>query len=169
MRKSFLFLFTGLFALLSGVAAASVSARPIDSAPVELAVDGTFTAPGSPSTPFQGTVFVDSFVTQDGSLALTGTLVPPDDVPFAPLAVSLPATVRATDDAASGCTVTIETTATFINPDFIVFLNGASLSLSEATDPDSARELCRVVQTATRDPADQSALARVLNKVLRNS
>jgi hypothetical protein len=39
-------------------------------------------------------------------------------------------------------------------------------TLSESADPGAARELCRVVRTATRNSSDQGALARVLNKVL---
>ena len=73
---------------------------------------------------------------------------------------------QASDDAASGCTVDISTANAFIDASFIIFLDGARFALTESAEPDAARELCRVVQTATKDPADQSALARALNKVL---
>ena len=75
----------------------------------------------------------------------------------------------ASDDGGSECAVDISTSNAFIDTGFIIFLTGAEFALSESAEPDSARELCRVVQTAAKNSADQSALARALNKVLRSA
>ena len=165
MRKSVFAFFTVMFSLAGGVVAASAMAKPVDLAPVQFAVTGTFSAgPAEAGSPFAGTVTVDRFIEQDGQLAVLGALTSSDDGLFAPLAVSVFASAHAFD--VSGCTVEISTANAFIDPSFIIFLDGARFALTESANPDSARELCRVVQTATKDPADQSALARALNKVL---
>jgi hypothetical protein len=170
MRKIIFTFFTMAFALLSSVAATTALAKPVDSAPVQFAVDGTFsTGPGEAGAPFQGTLTVARFVEQDGQLAVQGTLADTGEGPFAPLAVNVIASATAIDGGGSGCTVRVSTGNTFIDAGFIVFLTGAGFTLSESTDRGAARELCRVVQTATKDSSDQSALARALNKVLRGA
>lgn len=167
MRKSVFAFFTVMFSLAGGVVAASAMAKPVDPAPVQFAVTGTFSAgPAEAGQPLAGTVTIDRFVEQDGELAVQGTLAARDEGLFTPLAVTVFALAGASDDDASGCAVEISTANAFIDPSFIIFLDGASFALTESTNPDSARELCRVVQTATKDPADQNALARALNKVL---
>jgi hypothetical protein len=168
MRKIIFTFFAVTFAVLSGVAATTALARPVDPAPVQFAVDGTFsTGPGEAGVPFQGTVTVARFVEQDGQLAVEGTLAGTEEGLFVPFAVTVVANATASDDAASGCTVQVGTANTFVDAGFIIFLSGAGFTLSESTEAGAARELCRVVQTATRDSSDQSALARALNKVLR--
>jgi hypothetical protein len=169
MRKIMFVVFAITFTVLGGVGATTVLAKPVDPAPVQLPVAGTFSPrTGEAAVPFSGTVTVDSFVEQEGQLAVQGTLTGPAGL-FAPLAVTVPALAVASDDAGSGCTVVISVTNAFIDPRFIIFLTGAQFTLSERAEPDAARELCRVVQTAAKDSADQSALARALNKVLRNA
>jgi hypothetical protein len=170
MRKIIFTFFAMTFALLSSVAATNALAKPVDPAPVRFAVHGTFsTGPGEAGAPFQGTVTVARFVEQDGQLAVEGTLAGTEGELPAPLAITVVANVTASDDAGSGCTVQVSTVNTFVDAGFIVFLTGAEFSLSESTEPGAARELCRVVQTATKDSSDQSALARALNKVLRGA
>ena len=170
MRKIIFTFFALTFTLLGGVAATNALARPVNSAPVQFAVDGTFsTGAGEAGVPFQGTVTVARFVEQDGQLAVQGTLTGTGEAPFAPLAVTVIANAAASDDDAAGCTVAVSTVNTFIDAGFIIFLTGADLTLSESTEPSAARELCRVVQTATKDSSDQIALARALNKVLRDA
>ena len=168
MRKILLTLFTLLFVLVSGVATQSALARPIASEPLEFSVSGTFsTGPGLPVEPFQGTVTVHSFSVQDGQLAVQGALAVADDSLFSPFAVTIPAYATASDDAQSGCTVVITTANAFIDAGFLAYIEGGAVAkLSEADNPEAAHELCRVVATATRDPSDQLALARTLNRVL---
>lgn len=169
MRKIIFASFAMTFMLLGGVAAASALAKPVNPAPVRFAVDGTFSsAAGETGSPFEGTVTVASFIEQDGQLALEGTLAG-TEVPFAPFAVTVVAGATASDDAGSGCTVQISTANTFVDAGSIIFLTGAGFTLSESTEPGSARELCRVVQAATKNSSDQSALARALNKVLKGA
>jgi hypothetical protein len=168
MRKSIFAVLTAMFVALSGMVAASVLAKPVPAAPVTFPVGGTFsTTEGEEGVPFTGTVTVDSFVEQEGELAVQGTLAVADDALFAPLPITIAASARASDDTGSGCVVDISTANFFDDSDFIIFLDGAGFTLSGSAEPEVARELCRVVRTATRDPADQSALARALNKVLR--
>jgi hypothetical protein len=167
MRKGFFALFTAMFMLAGGVAAASAIAKPVDPAPLHFPVSGTFsTGPGEAATPFSGVITVDRFVEQDGELALQGTVASTDEVLFDPNAITVSALAQASDDETVGCTVDVSTANAFIDPSFIIFVEGARFSLTESGEPDAARELCRVVQTETKDPADQSALARALNKVL---
>jgi len=170
MRKIIFTFFAMTFALLSAVAATNAMAKPVDSAPVQFPVSGTVsTGPGEPGVPFQGTVTVARFVEQDGQLAVEGTLAGTDEEAFAPLAVTVIANAAASDGGGSGCTVRVDTVSTFIDAGLIVFLTGAGFTLDENTEPGAARELCRVVQTATKSSSDQSALARALNKVLRGA
>ena len=167
MRKILFALFTLLFVLVGGVATQSALARPIAGTSVEFPVTGTFSpGPGVPEEPFQGTVTVHSFGVQDGQLGVQGALAAADDSLFAPFAVTIPAYVTAFDDAQSGCTVVISTAGTFIDAGFLLYIDGTQTTVSETDNPEVARELCRVVATATRDPADQLALARTLNRVL---
>ena len=100
---------------------------------------------------------------------MEGTLAGAEEAPFAPLAVTVDANATVSDDAGSGCAVRVDTVNTFVDAGFIIFLTGAEFTLSESSEPSAARELCRVVQTATKDSSDQSALARALNKVLRGA
>jgi hypothetical protein len=168
MRKSIFALFTAMFVLISGAVAGNVLAKPADPAPLEFSVDVRFsTVPGETGTLYPSTVAVDRFVEQDGLLAVQGVLTGPAGAPFEPFAVTLVAVARASEDTESGCTVAVDTAADFVDTGYLVFVNGGTFALKETEEPDAARELCRVVRTATRDSADQSALARALNQVLR--
>ena len=170
MRKIIFAIFAITFTVLGGVGATTVLAKPVDPAPIQVPVEGTFSPlPGETAVPFPGTVTVESFVEQDGQLAVQGTLTSAKEGLFAPLEVTVPAFAVASEDASAGCTVDISTANAFIEPGFIIFLNGTGFTLSASDQPDAARELCRVVQTAARNPADQSAVARALNKVLRDA
>jgi hypothetical protein len=167
MRKSFLAFFSVMFMVAGGVVAASAVAKPVESTPLRFPVSGTFsTGAGEAPTPFDGVITVDRFLEQDGELALEGTVAPSDEGLFAATAITVTALAQAAADETVGCTVEISTASAFIDLSFIVFVEGARFALTESEEPEAARELCRVVHTATKDPADQSALARALNKVL---
>jgi hypothetical protein len=168
VRKILIALFTLLFVLIGGVATQSALARPITATSLEFPATGTFSpGPGAPGVTFQGTVTVHSFGVQDGQLAVQGTLAATDGSLFSPFAVTIPAYATASDDAQTGCTVAITTGGTFIDAGFLVYIDGGTqVALNETDNPEAARELCRVVGTATRDPSDQQALARTLNRVL---
>jgi hypothetical protein len=168
MRKILVALFALVFVLVGGVITRSALARPVGAAPLQFPVTGAFSPGyGVPGVAFQGTVAVHGFGVQDGQLAVLGALAATDDSLFSPVAVTISAHAAASEDAQSGCTVVITTGGTFIDAGFLVFIDGgARMTLSEADDPEAARELCRVVAAAARDPADQQALARTLNRVL---
>jgi len=168
MRKTLLALLTFAFVLVSGVAAQSALARPLAAAPLQFAVTGTFSPGyGVEGVSFQGTVTVNSFGVQDGQFTVQGALAATDTSLFSPFAVTIPAYATASDDTDTGCTVVITSGGSFIDAGFLVYIDGgAQVTLSESADPEAAQELCRVVATATRNPADQQALARTLNRVL---
>ena len=164
MRKILFALFALTFTVLGGVGATAVLARPVP-VPVEFPVTGTVSpAAGETGVAFTGTVTVASFAELDGQLTLQGTLTgaTPD-----PVAVTIVASAVASEDTGAGCTVVIDTTETFIGPAPIISVIGARVTLSETAERAAARDLCRVAQTAAKDPADQRALARALNKVLK--
>lgn len=168
MRKSMFALFALTFLVLGGVGATTVLAKPVGPAPVQFEVEGRFN-PGAVA--FPGTVTVESFVEQDGQLAVQGTLTPATEGLISPLAVTIVASAAASEDAA-GCRVAISTSTFFFQEKeggITIFLDGAAFTLGETREPDAARELCRVVDTAAKNPADQRALARALNKVLRGA
>jgi hypothetical protein len=135
---------------------------------VSVPVTGTFTAPLSTETaPFTGTLTVDRFVTADGQLALEGMLAAGEGGPFAPLTVTVIAFASPAFDAATGgCTVTIGTTSTLVQQDFLLFVEGTSFEIGEVVEADLSQELCRVVRAVDKDPANQGDVARALNKVL---
>ena len=168
MRKTLLTLFTLAFVLVGGVATQSALAQPTAATPLEFPASGTFSpGPGVPGVDFQGTVAVHGFGVQDGQLAVQGALTANDDSLFSPFAVTIPAYATASNDAQTGCTVAITTGGTFIDTGFLVYIDGGTqVTLNETDHPEAARELCRVVATATRDPSDQQALARTLNRLL---
>jgi hypothetical protein len=167
MRKGIFAFFSAMFVLAGGVVAASAIAKPVAPAPLQFPVSGTYSAgPGEAATPFSGVITVDRFVEEEAELTLQGTLAPNDTALFDPTAITVSALAQASEDGTVGCTVAVSTANAFIDPSFVVFVDGAQFSLTESGEPDAAHELCRVVQTATKDPADQSALARALNRVL---
>jgi hypothetical protein len=168
MRKILLALFTLAFVLVGGVATQSALARPTAATPLEFPAAGTFSpGPGVPGVTFQATVTVNSFGVQDGQLVVQGALAATDDSLFSPFAVTIPAYATASDEAQSGCSVVVTTGGTFMDSGFLVYIDGgAKVTLTETDNPEAARELCRVVATSTRDPSDQQALARALNRVL---
>lgn len=168
MRKVMFALFALTFLVLGGVGATTVLAKPVG-ATVQFDVTGTFSpGTGTEADLFDGAVTVESFVEQDGELAVQGTLTPTTEGLFSSLAVTIVASAVASEDAA-GCTVDITTVITPIDAGFVISLDSAEFALDETAEPDAARELCRVVDTAAKDPANQRALARALNKVLQGA
>jgi hypothetical protein len=168
MRRILLALFTLTFVLVGGVVTQSAFARPVGATALTFPVTGTFsTGSGVPGVAFAGTVTVNSFGVQDGQLTVQGALAAADDSLFSPFAVTIPAYATASEDPQSGCSIVITTGGAFIESGFLVYLDGgAQVTLSETSDPEAARELCQVVSTSARDPGDQQALARTLNRVL---
>ena len=136
---------------------------------VSVPVTGTFTPPLTTETVrFTGTLTVERFLAgADGQLALAGTLAADAGGPFEPLAVTVVALASASfDDAAGGCSVVIGTTSTLVQQGFLLFLDGTSVDIGEVAEPDLSQELCRVVRAVEKDPGDQAAVARALNRVL---
>jgi hypothetical protein len=135
---------------------------------VSVPVTGTFTPPLTTETvPFTGTLTVEGFLADaDGQLALVGTLTDAGGL-FEPLAVTVVALASASfDDATGGCSVVIGTTSTLVQQGFLLFLEGTSVDIGQVAEPDLSQELCQVVRAVDKDPGDQAALARALNRVL---
>jgi hypothetical protein len=132
---------------------------------VSAPVTGTFTPSlGAETIPFTGTLTVDRFTEADGQLVLEGELAADPAGPSEPLALTVVAVASASfDEATGGCTVVVGTASTLVQRDFLLFLEGTTFQLG---DSGSSQDLCRVVRAVDRDPADQGAIARALNKAL---
>jgi hypothetical protein len=140
-----------------------------DAVTVSVPVTGTFTPPLTTGTvPFTGTLTVERFLAgSDGQLAVAGTLAADAGGPFEPLAVTVVAFASASfDEATGGCPVVIGLTSTLVQQGFLLFLDGTSFDIDGVAAPDLSQELCRVVRAVDKDPGDQAAVARALNRVL---
>jgi membrane-associated protease RseP (regulator of RpoE activity) len=130
--------------------------------PVIIPVEGTFTTLGI-EVQFSGTLTVDRFVEVDGQLAVDGVLAA-DDGPFAPLAVTVVAVAAPSVDATTGdCPVEIGLVNTTVVGDSAIELADPTFELGQ---PGSGQELCSVLRASGKDPGDQGAIARALNKAL---
>ncbi len=145
------------------LAVGTAGAKPHGTTAVSVSVAGTFTpALGADPVSFRGTLSVERFVEVDGQLALQGVLATETVGLFEPLAVTVVAVASPSVDTATGeCTVAVGTTSTLVQRDFLLFLEGATFELG---DPEATRDVCRVLKTVVKDPADQGALASALNK-----
>ena len=130
---------------------------------VAVPVTGTFTSVGI-AVPFSGGLTVDRFGEVDGQLVVEGALAA-DDGLFEPLAVTVVAVAAPSRDAATGdCTVTIGMVNTIAVGDAAVV---------ELADPTfevgglgAGLDVCAVVKASEKDPGDQGAIARALNRAL---
>jgi hypothetical protein len=145
------------------LAVGTAGAKPHGTTAVSVSVVGTFTPTlGSNTVSFRGTLSVERFVEVDGQLALKGLLATDAVGLFEPLAVTVVAVARPSADAATGeCTVAVSTTNTLVERDFLLFVEGTTFELG---DSEATRDVCRVLKTVDKDPADQGALASALNK-----
>lgn len=161
MRKVVIALGVVLVAVL---AVGTAAAKPRGGGePVTVPVTGTFTTLGI-QVQFSGELVVDRFGAVDNQLVVEGELIADDEL-FEPVAVAVVAVASPSADAATrDCTVRIGMVSTIAV--------GAS-SVVELADPTfelggtgSGLELCGVVRVSDRDPFDQDAIARALNRAL---
>ena len=126
-------------------------------------VGGTFTpALGVDTVSFTGTLRVDRFLEVDGQLALEGMLTTDTVGLFEPVAVTVVVVASPSGDAATGeCTVAVGTTNTLVQQDFLLFVEGTTFELGDA---EATRDVCKVLKTVDKNPADQGALTSALNK-----
>jgi hypothetical protein len=158
-------------ALGAALAVGTAGAKPTGGTPISAPVTGTFTPlGGTEPIPFAGTLTVNRFVEADAQLAVEGTIATSDPAGlFDPLTVTVTAVASpSVDQATGGCTVTVSSTSTLVLRDFALFLEGrpSMFQFGEPGEPGSDQELCRVVRATDKNPTDQDAIARALNKAL---
>jgi hypothetical protein len=141
----------------------TAGATPHRTTAVSVPVTGTFTPTlGAATESFTGTLSVDRFLEVDGQLALEGVLTTDTVGLFEPLAVTVVAVASPSGDTATGeCTVAVGTTSTLVQRDFLLFVEGTTFELG---DSEATRDVCKVLKTVHKDPADPGALASALNK-----
>jgi hypothetical protein len=132
-------------------------------APVTVPVAGTFTSLGI-QAPFSGALVVDRFDVVDNQLLVEGELTAGDGL-FEPLAVSVVAVAAPSADPATGaCTVRIGMVRTIgLGASAVVELADPTFELG---GPGSGQEVCGVLKASDKDPFDQHAIARALNRAL---
>ena len=122
----------------------TAGATPHGTTAVSVPVGGTFTpALGADTVSFTGTLRVDRFLEVDGQLALEGMLTTDTVGLFEPVAVA------------------VGTTNTLVQQDFLLFVEGTTFELGDA---EATRDVCKVLKTVDKNPADQGAPASALNK-----
>lgn len=152
--------------LVAVLTVGTVAAKPHGggSTPVVFRLAGSFTALGI-EVPFSGTLTVDRFALADDQLVVEGDLAAADGL-FAPAEVTVVAHASPSADPAAGdCTVEIELVSTILLGDTFVTLEGASTAF-QLGGADSGGDLCGVVKASDKDPLDQAAIARALNRAL---
>ena len=151
--------------LVAVLAVGTAAAKPHGGgAPVIVPLSGTFTTLGI-EVPFSGTLTVDRFDAVDDQLVVEGGLAATDGL-FAPAAVTVVAVARSSADPATGdCTVEIELVNTILLGDSFVTLGERSTAI-EFGGAGSGLEVCGVVKASDKDPTDQGAIARALNRAL---
>jgi hypothetical protein len=161
MRKVVIALGVVLVAVL---AVGTAAAKPHGSGgPVAVPATGTFTSVGI-AVPFSGALTVDRFGEVDEQLVVEGVLAA-DDGLFEPLAVTVVAVAAPSTDPATGeCTVEIGMVNT------IAVADSAFVELADPTfelgGSGSAPDVCGVVKASDKNPGDQGAIARALNRAL---
>jgi hypothetical protein len=131
-------------------------------APVAVPVAGAYTALGI-RVPFAGTLTVDRFGVADGQLMVEGVLTA-DDGLFEPAAVTVVAVAAPSADPDTGdCTVEVGMVSTITVGDAFVELADPTFELG---GPGSGADLCGVGKASDKDPNDQGAIARALNRAL---
>ena len=150
--------------LVAVFAVGTAAAKPhTGGAPVTVPVTGTFTSLGI-AVPFLGGLTVDRFGEVDGQLVVEGVLAA-DDGLFEPATVTVVAVAAPSrDPATSECTVGIGMVNT------IAVGDAAVVELADPTfevgGPGSGLDVCGVLKASDKDPADQGAIARALNRAL---
>jgi hypothetical protein len=150
--------------LVAVFAVGTAAAKPhTGAAPVTVPVTGTFTSLDI-AVPFSGGLTVDRFGEVDGQLVVDGLLAAEDGL-FEPVAVTVVAVAAPSrDSATSDCTVTIGMVNT------ITVGDAAVVELADPTfeigGPGPGLDVCAVVRASDKDPADQGAIARALNRAL---
>ena len=162
MRKVVIAIAVVLVAVLA-VGTAAAKSRGGGGDPLTVPATGTFTALGI-QVPFSGELTVNRFGAADNQLVVEGELTA-DDRLFEPLAVTVVAVASPSADPATGdCTVRIGMVVT------IAVSDSAVVELADPTfelgGPGTDRELCGVVKASDKDPFDQNAMARALNRAL---
>ena len=161
MRKVVIALGVVLVAVLAVGTAAAKSRGGGD--PLTVPATGTFTTLGI-QVPFSGELTVSRFGAVDNQLVVEGELTADDEL-FEPLAVAVVAVASPSADPATGdCTVRIGMVST------ITVEASAVLELADPTfelgGTGTGLELCGVVKASDKDPFDQGAVARALNRAL---
>jgi hypothetical protein len=130
---------------------------------VTVPVTGTFTTLGI-AVPFSGGLTVDRFGEVDGQLVVEGVLAA-DDGLFESVTVTVVAVATPSRDPATGeCTVGIGMVNTIpVGDAAVVELADPTFELG---GPGSDLDVCAVLKTSAKDPADQGAIARELNRAL---
>ena len=154
--------------LVAVFAVGTAAAKPRGGgAPVTVQVGGTFTSLGI-AVPFSGVLTVDRFGEVDGQLVVQGALegaLAADDRLFESIAVTVVAVAAPSrDPATSDCTVRIGMVNT------ITVGDAAVVELADPTfevgGPESGLDVCSVLKASDKNPADQGAIARALNRAL---
>ena len=163
MRKVIIALGVVLVAVLA-VGTAAAKPHGGDGPPVVFRLAGSFTALGI-EVPFSGTLTVDRFALADDQLVVEGELAAEDGL-LAPAAVTVAAHASPSADPATGdCTVEIELVSTILLGSSFVTLEETSTAF-QLGGADSGPDLCGVVKAFDKDPFDQTAIARALNRAL---
>jgi hypothetical protein len=131
--------------------------------PVTVPMTGTFTSLGI-AVPFSGVLTANHFAEVDGQLVVEGLLAA-DDGLFEPVTVTVVAVATPSADPATGdCAVTIGMVNT------IAVGDAAAVALADPTfelgGPGSGLDVCGVLKASDKDPGDQAAIARALNRAL---
>jgi hypothetical protein len=163
MRKVVIALGVVLVAVLAVGTAAAKPHGGGGGATVTVPVAGTFTSLGI-QVPFSGALVVDRFDVVDNQLVVEGELTAGDGL-FEPLAVSVVAVAAPSADPATGaCTVRIGMVSTIgVGASAVVELADPTFELG---GPGSGQEVCGVLKASDKDPFDQQAIARALNRAL---
>jgi hypothetical protein len=162
MRKVVIALGVVLVAVLAVGTAAAKPHGGGGGAPVTVPVAGTFTSLGI-QVPFSGALVVDRFDVVDTQLVVEGELTAGDGL-FEPLAVSVVAVAAPSADPATGaCSVRIGMVSTIeLGASAVVELADPTFELGGP----GGEEVCGVVKASDKDPFDQHAIARALNRAL---
>jgi hypothetical protein len=164
MRKVVIALGVVLVAVLT---VGTVAAKPQGGggAPVVFGLVGSFTALGI-EVPFSGTLTVDRFAVVEDQLVVEGELAAEEVGLFPAAEVTVVAHASPSADPATGdCTVEMELVSTILLGDSFVTLEEGSTAF-ELGGADSGQDLCGVVKASDKDPLDQAAIARALNRAL---
>jgi hypothetical protein len=162
MRKVVIALGVVLVAVLT---VGTVAAKPHGGgSPVVFRLAGSFTALGI-EVPFSGSLTVDRFAVAEDQLVVEGELAATDGL-FAAAEVTVVAHASPSADPVTGdCTVEIELVSTLLLGGSFVTLEEGSTAF-ELGGADSGQDLCEVVKASDKDPLDQAAIARALNRAL---